>query len=114
MTINGEPLKNPHPNRLKRTLEGLAEMNRTVNNRFYSDPINQDLRLNLPLEKCFLIFIQRQHKIKQEELENEDVENDKTQDHTNEDEELDDLEDDYAKGSTDFFPGLNFRIINTS
>ena len=50
-----------------------------------------------------MIFIQRQHKIKQEEFENDDVENDKTQDHTNEDEELDDLEDDYAKGSTKFF-----------
>lgn len=87
-------------------------MNTAVNNRFYSDPINQvinfqnakelesfqDLRLNLPLEKCFLIFIQRQHKLKQEEIEGSDFENDKSQEN-NEDEELEDLEDDYAKGS---------------
>jgi uncharacterized protein (UPF0305 family) len=56
------------------------------------------LRLNLPLEKCFLIFIQRQHKLKQEENEASDFENDNENDH-NEDEELEDLEDDYAKGS---------------
>ena len=54
--------------------------------------------MNLPLEKCFLIFIQRQHKLKQEEIEGSDFENDKSQEN-NEDEELEDLEDDYAKGS---------------
>lgn len=61
--------------------------------------------MNLPLEKCFLIFIQRQHKLKQEENEASDLENDKTQEH-NEDEELEDLEDDYAKGSQTNFQQL--------
>ena len=62
--------------------------------------------MNLPLEKCFLIFIQRQHKLKQEENDNEN-------DH-NEDEELEDLEDDYAKGSqTNFFQLISILCLES-
>ena len=67
-------------------------MNRDFGTAFYGDPMNQDLRLNLPIESCLLQFVIKNKKMTEEEK----VKMREKEEEVNEDEELDDLEDDYA------------------
>ena len=70
----------------------LYSMNRDFGTTFYGDPMNQDLRLNLPIESCLLQFVIKNKKMTEEEK----VKMREKEEEVNEDEELDDLEDDYA------------------
>jgi len=67
--------------------ESWNALDREIAYDFYTDPVNQDLRLQLPIEKCLLFY--------KTKLEDADKEAERDDDQ-NEDEELDNLEDDYA------------------
>lgn len=92
ITVYGQEITPHRRIRVATIASALYSMNRDFGTAFYGDPMNQDLRLNLPIESCLLQFVIKNKKMTEEEK----VKMREKEEEVNEDEELDDLEDDYA------------------
>lgn len=90
ITIYGEEISPKKKFRLAAISGALYSMNRDFGIKFYSDPMNQDIRLNLPIESCLLQFVERNRDRKYQKTDYDE------DDDKDEEDELEDLEDDYA------------------